>query len=329
MGQSARRHVQQGSASLWGWLGLLLLALVVVLPSCGDDPEPAPVPTPTTVPTETPTPVPTSTLEPLAINQVLEGRELAHPTPTLSPTSTPESAPPTAVPSPTATSPATPLPPATPSPGPPTPEPTSTPEVVTPAATSTTVDVPRQADSADCPPGSGLVDGPTVSRCNIQALESISSLSFAARMSLAAMLPVAPDDAEVPALEMSGALIPPDRFRYNLSVGDGDEVLNIAIIAIGDDLFTQDPLTESWYKDASGMFDATHLTEQIDPAQMPDDADVALDGIEDHDDGRRSYALTSVSPIPLGDLGGLGGEAAQLRPSSLAWGIVVTNRFGN
>ena len=226
--------MQQGSASLWGWLLLLLLALVVVIPSCGDDPSPASVPTPTTVPTETLTPVPTSTPEPSEIDQVLENRQLAIPTPTSPPMATP-----TLIPAiiPTAT--ATPELTATPVPE----RPIFTP---TPSATTTTADTPAPHDSdPDCPAGGGLDDGPTISRCNNAVQASLTSFSFTMRMSLAGLLPAGPPDGDLPSLEMTGTLVLPDQFLYNLSVGVGDEALDVRVIAIGDDIFVQEPFTRA------------------------------------------------------------------------------------
>ena len=137
-------------------------------------------------------------------------------------------------------------------------------------------------------------------------------MSFWAQIDLAAMLPVAPSDSDAGYLEMEATLVLPDQLRYKLTAGLEDEVLEIELIAIGEDLYVRDPLLEDWYKDSSGALGDIPFVGQVHNLYLPDGFDSTLEGVENHDDGTRSYVLSSTSTALVGGVGGFGESYVRL-----------------
>ena len=111
--------------------------------------------------------------------------------------------------------------------------------------------------SPECVPGGALDDAATISACSAEAVQGIGSFAFDAEFDLAAVFPVdlAMDDGMdgggmdpfgQSAMTFSGAVILPDSLKFSISLGLGDEALEINGITIGADNYMQDPESGVW-----------------------------------------------------------------------------------
>lgn len=111
--------------------------------------------------------------------------------------------------------------------------------------------------SPECVPGGALDDAATISACSAEAVQGIGSFAFDAEFDLAAVFPVdlAMDDGMdgggmdpfgQSAMTFSGAVILPDSLMFSISLGLGDEALEINGITIGADNYMQDPESGVW-----------------------------------------------------------------------------------
>ena len=261
----------------------LVIAMVLAsaaLVACGDDSAtPQPTSTPTIVPTPVPTAVPTPTSTPV---------------PTAVPTSTP-----TVVP--------TPVPPVVPTP-PPAPAPTATAPAGPASKMDGDVDLP-----ADCLPGGVLDDAATVSLCNAQAMLQIQSFSFDGEIDLLAIFGASgaggPGEG---AIRLSGAMVLPDRLRFEVSLDADGEMVEMKGAVIGQDMYMRDPESDQWFKGSPAEADFLSVVQMVGLLQLPNDADAVLEESIQLDDGTQAYVLISEQTGQAGGMEGFGFPAGSL-----------------
>ena len=94
---------------------------------------------------------------------------------------------------------------------------------------------------ADCLPGGMLDDAATVSSCNAQAMQQVKSFSFDGEFNLLAIFPVEGPNAGEGSIRISGAIVLPDRFRFEISFTPDEEMIEINGVVIGEDTYIRDP----------------------------------------------------------------------------------------
>ena len=195
----------------------------------------------------------------------------------------------------------------------PTAEPTSTPTVVpTPMPTATPTPTPTATVPADhmskmdgdvevegdmdlpmdCLPGGMLDDAATVSSCNAQAMQQVKSFSFDGEFNLLALFPVEGAGSEG-LMRISGAIVLPDRFRFEVSLNPDGEMTEMNGVVIGEDSYIRDPESNQWFKGSPPDSEFLGVLQLVGLLHVPNDASATLKGPIDLDDGTRGYLLVS------------------------------------
>ena len=195
----------------------------------------------------------------------------------------------------------------------PTAEPTSTPTVVpTPMPTATPTPTPTATVPADhmskmdgdvevegdmdlpmdCLPGGMLDDAATVSSCNAQAMQQVKSFSFDGEFNLLALFPVEGAGSEG-LMRISGAIVLPDRFRFEVSLNPDGEMTEMNGVVIAEDSYIRDPESNQWFKGSPPDSEFLGVLQLVGLLHVPNDASATLKGPIDLDDGTRGYLLVS------------------------------------
>ena len=131
-------------------------------------------------------------------------------------------------------------------------EPTVAPEPTpTPAPPAEPTAPPGLA--AECLPGGGIEDVATITSCAEQALRQAPGFSFEGEFNLFALFSgFVPEGQGPPAgeglMQLSGAIVPPDRMQVEITFGPQGEAVQVAVIVIGQDTYFRDPGTNFWFK---------------------------------------------------------------------------------
>ena len=227
------------------------------------------------------------------------GSDTAEPTaateaaPAAQPTSAPATAPtvaPTAMPAPTSAPTATPAPTAAPAPVPT--EPTG------PAA--------AMGMPSECLPGGMLDDVATIAACAAHALQQALSFSFDGELNLLALFPVEGAGPEG-VMSLSGAIVRPDKLRFEISFAPEGQTIEIAGVVIGADTYVRDPESGTWLKgtppDADDFLSSIQMVGML---QLPQDSPATLDESVSLDDGTKGYVLSYDQAGQQGGMAALG-----------------------
>ena len=262
---------------------IVAIALVFVgIAACGDDS--------------------TSTTQSRTTEPAPAAQPTSAPTPTAEPTAAP-----TAMPEPTPTAVPTPEPTAAPTATPPPPTPTAT---ASPEATSMMdggIELPD-----DCLPGGAVDNAATVLSCSVQAIQQVKSFSFEGEIDLLALFPMDDAGAGEGAIRMSGAIIPPDKLRFTVSMEADGQKLEINGAMIGRDAYVQDPESDEWFKGVPPGEDFLGSIQMVGLLQIPNDPNAALGESVELEDGTKGYTIVSEQSGAGSGMGGLGLPGANL-----------------
>ena len=189
---------------------------------------------------------------------------------------------------------------------------------VEPAAADAMTTEPDMSDSTDavmaggmaladdCVAGGGLTDADAIIACNLQAMERHTSFSFDGEFDLFAAFPIEGAPAMAPLMQLSGAVVHPDKTSFTLKLGPEGETVETKGILIGGDFYGQDPESQLWFKGTPPEGDQSLAPLQLaGMLYLPQDIPTSLEEVIDLDDGGKAYVLVS-------EQAGLGGEAAML-----------------
>ena len=189
---------------------------------------------------------------------------------------------------------------------------------VEPAAADAMTTEPDMSDSTDavmaggmaladdCVAGGGLTDADAIIACNLEAMERHTSYSFEGEFDLFAAFPIEGAPAMAPLMQLSGAVVQPDKTSFTLKLGPEGETVETKGILIGGDFYGQDPESQLWFKGTPPEGDQSLAPLQLaGMLYLPQDIPTSLEEVIDLDDGGKGYVLVS-------EQAGLGGEAAML-----------------
>ena len=189
---------------------------------------------------------------------------------------------------------------------------------VEPAAADAMTTEPDMSDSTDavmaggmaladdCVAGGGLTDADAIIACNLEAMERHTSFSFDGEFDLFAAFPIEGAPAMAPLMQLSGAVVHPDKTSFTLKLGPEGETVETKGILIGGDFYGQDPESQLWFKGTPPEGDQSLAPLQLaGMLYLPQDIPTSLEEVIDLDDGGKAYVLVS-------EQAGLGGEAAML-----------------
>ena len=189
---------------------------------------------------------------------------------------------------------------------------------VEPAAADAMTTEPDMSDSTDavmaggmaladdCVAGGGLTDADAIIACNLEAMQRYTSYSFDGEFDLFAALPIEGAPAMAPLMQLSGAVVHPDKTSFTLKLGPEGETVETKGILIGGDFYGQDPESQLWFKGTPPEGDQSLAPLQLaGMLYLPQDIPTSLEEVIDLDDGGKGYVLVS-------EQAGLGGEAAML-----------------
>ena len=224
------------------------------------------------------------------------GSDTAEPTaateaaPAAQPTSAPATAPtvaPTAIPAPTSAPAATPAPTAAPAP-------------TEPAGPGAAMGMP-----SECVPGGALDDVATIAACAAHALQDAQSFSFDGELNLLALFPVEGAGPEG-VMSLSGAIVRPDKLRFEISFGPEGQAIQITGVVIGADTYVRDPESGMWLKGTPPDADFLSSIQMVGMLQIPSDTPATLGESVSLDDGTKGYVLSYDQAGQQGGMAALG-----------------------
>ena len=157
----------------------------------------------------------------------------------------------------------------------------------------------------DCVAGGGLTEADAIIACNLQAMQRFTSFSFDGEFDLFAAFPIEGAPAMAPAVQLSGAVVLPDKSSFTLRLGPEGEAVETTGILIGGDFYGQDPETQQWYKGVPGDEQSLSPLQMAGMLYLPQDIPTSLEEVIELDDGGKAYVLVSEQADS-------GGEAAML-----------------
>ena len=146
--------------------------------------------------------------------------------------------------------------------------------------------------SADCLPGGVLEDVATISSCAEQAMGRVKSFSFDGEFNLLALFPVEDDDSAAGLLTLSGAVVLPDRTRFEISFSPEGEMVRMVGVVIGRDAYIRDPESGMWFKEDPPDADFLGVVPMVGLLQLPRDSDATLSDSISLEDGTTGYVLS-------------------------------------
>ena len=109
-----------------------------------------------------------------------------------------------------------------------------------------------------------------------------------------------------PAMQLSGAVVLPDKSSFTLKLGPEGETVETKGILIGGDFYGQDPESQLWFKGTPPEGDQSLAPLQLAGMMyLPQDIPTSLEEVIELDDGGKAYVLVSEQADS-------GGEAAML-----------------
>ena len=158
----------------------------------------------------------------------------------------------------------------------------------------------------DCVAGGGLTEADAIIACNLQAMQRFTSFSFDGEFDLFAAFPIEGAPAMAPLMQLSGAVVHPDKTSFTLKLGPEGETVETKGILIGRDFYGQDPESQLWFKGTPPEGDQSLAPLQLTGMlYLPQDIPTSLEEVIELDDGGKAYVLVSEQADS-------GGEAAML-----------------
>ena len=189
---------------------------------------------------------------------------------------------------------------------------------VEPAAADAMTTEPDMSDSTDavmaggmaladdCVAGGGLTDADSIIACNLEAMQRYTSYSFEGEFDLFAAFPIEGAPAMAPLMQLSGAVVQPNKTSFTLKLGPEGETVETKGILIGGDFYGQDPESQLWFKGTPLEGDQSLAPLQLaGMLYLPQDIPTSLEEVIELDDGGKAYVLVSEQADS-------GGEAAML-----------------
>ena len=197
------------------------------------------------------------------------------------------------------------------------PTPTAAPR---PTATAIPTPIPATHSPSNCPPGGVLDDVETISSCAEQAMQQVKSFSFEGEFNLlnlfsgmgpgmgpgAGPKPGGPGAEPEGLMRLSGAIVRPDRLRFEISYAPDGEMIQITAVVIGTDIYMQDPESEMWFKETPPESDFLSAVQMVGMLQLPRESGATLKEPVDLDDGTRGYVLSYDQTGQQGGMEGFG-----------------------
>ncbi len=160
--------------------------------------------------------------------------------------------------------------------------------------------------SLECSPDDMLNAAAVVISCNAQAMQQVESFSFDEEVNLLALFGAEGAEAAAASMRVSGTVVLPHSLRFEIIMGPEEEMFEISGVTIGADTYVKDPELGQWYKGAPPDSDFLAALQMAGFMSSPSDANAALSGPIDLDDGSRGYVLVSDEPDQGGGAGALG-----------------------
>ncbi len=160
--------------------------------------------------------------------------------------------------------------------------------------------------SPECVPGGGLTDPAIISACSSEALQTITSFAFDAKFDITALFPVdlamedgmngdGMDAMGEGVMTFSGTVILPDSLSFAITLGLGDEAVEINGLAIGADNYIQDPEAGLWMHSSEPLDDFFAVTSQPGLLLYPQEEGAVLTETAALD-GEQVYVLVTEAP---------------------------------
>ena len=200
----------------------------------------------------------------------------------------------------------------------PTAEPTAAP-TATPRPTATTTPTPTMAPTptasaepaaetglaVDCLLGGVLDNVATITSCAEQAMQQVKSFSFEGEFNLLALFPSG-EAGTAGVMTLSGAIMLPDRIRFEISFSPEGQLIQMAGVVIGRDTYIRDPESDMWFKGNGPDGEFLGVVQTVGLLQLPKDPNATLDESLSLDDGTKGYVLSYDQTGQQSGIEGLG-----------------------
>ena len=200
----------------------------------------------------------------------------------------------------------------------PTAEPQSTPTAstkltVTATSTPTVAPTPTASDgpagetslAADCLLGGVLDNVATITSCAEQAMQQVKSFSFEGEFNLLALFPSG-EASTAGVMTLSGAIMLPDKIRFEISFSPAGQLIQAAGVVIGRDTYIRDPESDMWFKGNRPDAEFLGVIQTVGLFQLPKNSNATLDESLSLDDGTKGYVLSYDQTGQQSGLEGLG-----------------------
>ena len=102
-------------------------------------------------------------------------------------------------------------------------------------------------------------------------MRQVKSFSFDGEFNLLALFPVEGVGGEG-SIRMSGAIVLPDRFRFEISFSLDGEMIETNGVVIGEDSYIRGPESNQWFKGSPPGSDFLSIVQLVGLLHMPNDA---------------------------------------------------------
>jgi hypothetical protein len=93
-------------------------------------------------------------------------------------------------------------------------------------------------------------------------------------------------------MRLSGAIVRPDRLRFEISYAPEGEMIQITAVVIGTDIYMQDPESEMWFKGTPPESEFLSVVQMVGMLQLPRDSGATLNESITLDDGTKGYVIS-------------------------------------
>ena len=107
-------------------------------------------------------------------------------------------------------------------------------------------------------------------------------------------------------MQLSGAIVPPDRMQVEITFGPQGEAVQVAVIVIGQDTYFRDPGTNFWFKGTPPDSDFFSTVQMVGMLQLPRDTGGTLEEPVELDDGSTGYVISYDQSGQQSGMGGMG-----------------------
>ena len=161
----------------------------------------------------------------------------------------------------------------------------------TPTPTASAEPAVETGLAADCLLGGVLDNVATIFSCAEQAMQQVKSFSFEGEFNLLALFP-SEDAGTASLMTISGAIVLPDRIRFEISFSAEGEMIQTAGVVIGGDTYMRDPESDMWFKGNPPDADFLEVVPLVGLLLSPKHSNATLNESISLDDGTEGYVLT-------------------------------------